>query len=253
MRRLALAAVLLVAPLSLVACGGGSSSSGSSTVSAQITPVAYVKSAASNTAAQESVHVALKAAVAVSGEALSMSGAGDFAKDTGSVHVDFSAGGMSGGVDAVLDGTDLYLRSPLLAAALPQGKSWIKVDASKAAGRGVNLSSLVAQSPAQTLARLRSISTVTEVGTEQLDGVTTTHYRGRATKGATAPAGTYDVWIGKDDDYVHRLKFAAVLGPGQRIDTTVDFSDFGKTVTVDVPPASETVDASTLKLPGLTS
>ena len=76
MRRLALAAVLLVAPLSLVACGGGSSSSGSSTVSAQITPVAYVKSAASNTAAQESVHVALKAAVAVSGEALSMSGAG---------------------------------------------------------------------------------------------------------------------------------------------------------------------------------
>jgi hypothetical protein len=258
MRRAALGVLALVATSALAACGGGGggSSDGSSNGSsmATIAPVAYVKSAARKTAGVTSEHVALKGSAALNGQALIVTGDGDFAQHSGSMHFDFNAGGLSGTIDATLDGTDLYLRSPLFTAALPPGKTWLKIDLTKVANaNGVDLSTLISQDPSQTLARLRSISNVTELGTEQVGGVATTHYRGRVTKAATAPAGVYDVWIGTDDRFVHRMKVASVIGPRQHVVTTVDLSDFGKTVTVDVPPASETYDATNLKIPGLTS
>jgi hypothetical protein len=251
MRRVvAVAALVLLGPFALTACGGGGSTSSSRT--ATLTPVAYVKSAARKTAGQTSEHVAVRGSVSANGQGLTVSGDGDFAQHSGSMHVDFNAAGLGGAIDAVLDGTDLYLKSPLFTAALPQGKSWLKLDLSKATNAGgVDLSTLVAQDPAQTLARLRSISNVTEVGTEQLGGVDTTHYRGRTARTGVAPAGVYDLWIGKDDGYIHRVKIASVPGPKQRLETTVDFSNFGADVNVAVPPASETFDATNLKIPGL--
>lgn len=256
MRRIALTLIVLVTPFALAACGGGGgSSNGSSNGStiATVSPAAYVKSAAQKTAKQGSQHVALKGSVTANGRSVIVTGDGDFDQDSGSMHFDFNAGGLSGSIDVRLDGTDLYLRSPLFAAALPQGKTWLKLDLSKAAkASGVDLSTLVSQNPSQTLARLRSISTVTKVGTEQIDGADTTHYRGRATRAAAA-GGVYDIWIGNDDHFIHRMRVSSVLGPQQRLVTTVDLSDFGKDVTVDVPPASETYDVTNLKIPGLTS
>jgi hypothetical protein len=254
MRRVTAAALLLLAPFAFVACGGGGGGSGSSSDAAMISPAAYVKSAARTTAQQTSQHVALKGSATLGGQAVLVTGDGDFAQHSGAMHFDFNAGGLSGSMDVRLDGTDLYLKSPLFSAALPPGKTWLKLDLSKATNaHGVDLSTLVSQDPAQTLARLRSISKVTKVGTEQVGGVATTHYRGRVTKAAAAPAGVYEVWIGNDDNFVHRLQFASVIGPNQHVVTTVDLWDFGKPVTVDVPPASDVYDATNLKIPGLTS
>jgi uncharacterized protein YdeI (BOF family) len=253
--------VLLVLPLTLAACGGGSKSASEPTLS----PVAYVKSAAAKTGQAKSEHMALKGSVTVSGQLVTLSGSGDFdnTNRVGSVKIDFNAGGLSGTIDEVISGTMVYMRSPLFSDALPQGKTWISIDLAKAAARqGIDFSSLGAQDPTQTLAQLRGLGNVTEVGTEG----ELTHYRGRIDvaklpQGAKVQAltnatyGPYDVWIGKDDGYVHRVKLSFATGAAgaarQRIATTIDFSDFGKDVSVSAPSDAETFDATNKNIPGL--
>ena len=88
---------------------------------------------------------------------------------------------------------------------------------------------------------------------DKVDGVDTTHYRGRlAAQTAGGTAGPFDVWVGKDDGYVRRVQFAtgaAASTASARL--TMDLSDFGKDVTITVPSAAETADATTLNIPGL--
>ena len=91
-----------------------------------------------------------------------------------------------------------------------------------------------------------------ELGTEQIGGVDTTHYRGRLAATAGATAGPFDVWVGKDDGYVRRMQFATgAAGSTPSTHLTMDLSDFGKDVTITVPSAAETADATTLNIPGL--
>jgi hypothetical protein len=151
-------------------------------------------------------------------------------------------------IDEVLDGTSIYLRSPLLAAAIPSGKTWMKLDLEKLGrSQGVDFSALLSQNPTQTFTQLQASRNVTKVGEETIDGVDTTHYRGRLDltklkqlQGATAQP--YDVWIGNDDGYVHRMKLGYSVN-GQSMSMTMDFSDFGKGVIVAVPSQSDTFDA----------
>jgi hypothetical protein len=243
--------LLLVAPLALVACGGGKSSSSELNLS----PTAYVKQAAQKSSAASSVHMKLKGSVTVpGGQSVVLSGDGGFTKHEGSFRLDFNAGGLGGSIDAVIQAGQLYVRSPLFADGLPKGKTWLKLDLSKqASAQGLDLTKLAAQDPAQTLARLQSLGKVKEVGTEQVDGVDATHYRGRlSAQTAGANAGPFDVWVGKDDGYVRRVQFATdAAGSTASTHLTMDLSDFGKDVTITVPSAAETADATTLNIPGL--
>jgi hypothetical protein len=189
------------------------------------------------------------------GQSVVLSGDGGFAKHDGTFRLDFNAGGLGGSIDAVIQGTELYVRSPLFADALSKGKTWLKLDLSKqASAQGLDLTKLAAQDPAQTLDRLQSLGNVKELGTEQVDGVDTTHYRGRlaAQTAGGAAAGPFDVWVGKDDGYVRRVQFATgAAGSTAAARLTMDLSDFGKDVTITVPSAAETADATTLNIPGL--
>jgi hypothetical protein len=261
MRRVVLALVVL--PLAVAACGGAATR-GSNGVT--MTPIAYVKSAATKTGQATSEHMKLTGSITVSGQQVTLHSDGDFdnASRSGSMTVGFNAGGLEGTIDEVIDGTTLYMRSPLFADALPKGKTWLKLDLAKAAAaQGLDLSSLGAQSPTQTLAQLGGLASVTEVGDEQIGGTETTHYRGRIAKlsqpkSAAARAflagaryGPYDVWVGKDDGYVHRVKFSFATASKQQIALTTDFSDFGKDVSITVPAESETVDATNKTIQGL--
>jgi hypothetical protein len=115
------------------------------------------------------------------------------------------------------------------------------------------------------------------VGREMIDGVDTTHVRGRFSAERLAELGgefdlggfdlggfglddfdptglrgtevdglDVDVWIG-DDDLVRRLRFGLddlsgldTEAPGDAfVSFTIDFSDIGRPVVVDIPPASE--------------
>ncbi len=162
----------------------------------------------------------------------------------------------------------VYANAPALSTFIPGGMSWVRLDITQAAQNlGVQLNGLGAaatQNPAQALDLLRSIGSVETVGTETVDGASTTHYRATIdlTK-AAANLGTdeqgllnhliangapnsipVDVWIG-DDGLVHKLTFNASAGSGS-VALTLEISDYGTPVTVTAPPAGDTFDATGL-------
>lgn len=258
-----IAPLLLVLPLA--ACGGGKSSAPPSNLS----PIAYVKSAGVKTANAPSEHAKITASATVAGQPLTVTGAGDFDNTThqGSAHADFSVAGLTGTIDEVFDGTTIYMRSPLFSDGLPKGKTWLKLDLQKAlASKGIDFSSLLSQDPAQTLGQLQASGSVTTIGTETVDGVSTTHYRatidpsklpqGTKIEALTnATYGPYDVWIGNQDGYVHKMSLSysvALKGAKRQVySITADYSDFGKSVSVTVPSASESFDGTPASIKGL--
>jgi len=154
----------------------------------------------------------------------------------------------------VLDGTDVYLSSPLFGIFLPTGKSWIKIDLTKSGTvAGVDIGSLLSEDPTQALDALqKNVTGVTKVAAAQLNGASATHYKVAVTKTARTKAGVYDVWVG-DDGYIHRVR-TTVASSGSTagaVTATSNLFNFGKPVTVTVPPASQTVISTNGTIPGL--
>ena len=177
--------------------------------------------------------------------------------------------GMPGSVELRLLYPALYLRTDGLlpmGGQLPNGKSWVKIDAERTLKNlGVDLGQLGAgQSPTGVLAWLRGSTNTKKVGTETIDGVPTTHYRGtidaqdaldRTTakerkalqrlldgakaRGVDATSATFDVWVG-DDGLVRRLTQAI----GSVGNVTMTFSGYGEPVHIEAPAADETADLS---------
>jgi hypothetical protein len=174
---------------------------------------------------------------------------------------------------------DFYMKSPLFQPALPSGKSWVHVDIAKA-GRKLGVgdpTQFGASDPTQTVQNLRAVSsTVERVGSEDVRGVPTTHYRAkvelrrlpavvpaarRAQAKKTADrliqligADSYpiDVWIDRRH-LVRRIGFVMhmkVQGNSTTSAVTTEMYDFGPKQKAKPPPAAETVDASSL--PGAT-
>jgi membrane-associated protease RseP (regulator of RpoE activity) len=251
--------LLIAAPLALAACGSGSKSS-----QVKLSAAAYVKQAAAKSAQATSEHVDLNGSAAVQGQQVVITGSGDFDNSThqGSMTAHATVSGLDLQIDEVLDGTNLYMKSPLFAATLPAGKTWLKLDLQKLGqARGIDFRALLSQNPSQAFTQLQAIGNVTTVGDETIGGAATTHYsvtidpsklpsavKLKLPAGAKLP--TYDVWIGKDDGYIHRSTVTYANGK-QSATVTSNFTDFGKTVTVDVPPAGQVVDATAKSLKGL--
>lgn len=266
MRRAIVLLALALAPLALAACGGSGASKSSGP---KLTPAAYVVKAAKKSSVAPSEHVKMQAVASVQGQEVDITGSGDFDNTAhrGSMSAHTSIGGLDIQVDEILDGTTIYMKSPLFAATMPAGKTWLKLDLEKLGKtKGIDFSSLLTQNPGQSFAQLQASGQVTEVGDESLDGVETTHYQGhidisKLPQGAQIEAftkakyGPYNVWIGKDDGYVHQMALTySYVTPGvgrQTATITTTFSDFGKAVTVNVPSDSEVVDATAQTIKGL--
>ena len=215
LRRAAIVVALVALPLGVAACGGKKSAS--TTTTSATSAKETVQAAAKKTAAAGTMRIAVRAGTATASETVVVAGTGAF--DTpnhkGELHLHFTAGPIASTMDVVLDGSNIYLRSPLFSIVLPAGKSWIKLDAKKA-GKvgGVDLSSLLSQDPSAALdAIANSTTSVTELGTATVGGVTATHYRAKAsgTSGSTTAAGVYNVWVGSDG-YIHRVRTVAARG-----------------------------------------
>ncbi|MDX6482098.1 MAG: hypothetical protein QOG85_2608 [Gaiellaceae bacterium] len=263
MKKLAL--VLVVAPLALVACGGGASST-----APKLDPVAYVKHAASKTASMASEHMTVSGNVSVGLMGVKMNGSGDFSNTnkTGQMSVAMTLMGQDVRMNEILTGTTIYMSSPLFSAELPAGKTWMKLDLEKLGqSHGIDYSSLMSQSPTQTLQRLGAAGSVKSVGTETIDGVETTHYQVTNLDISKLPQGSkieslglhpkygpIDVWIGTADGYVHRESMSftySMNGQSASMDMTINLSKFGEAVNVKIPPASKTVDGTSLAGGGL--
>jgi hypothetical protein len=182
-------------------------------------------------------------------------------------------------IEAVQDGDVMYMRFPAMDPQLPAGKSWVRMDLGEAArGQGFDFSELqelTDNDPRKMLEFLRAASDEIEtVGTEELRGVSTTHYRATvnlADYDKLVPADKreelrsmfgemveqtglgempVDVWL---DDFglVRRfdMSFAATQpGTTESVEASMTFElyDYGKAVDVQPPPAAEVVDASAL-------
>ncbi|WP_225636256.1 LppX_LprAFG lipoprotein [Streptomyces solaniscabiei] len=172
----------------------------------------------------------------------------------------------------------LYLNGGAEAAKEMDGKSWIKFDlaamgADKELGE-LGSASQADKNPAAESTFLAGAKDVEKVGTETVDGVETTHYKGTVTLDALEKSLadedkatqdqrrksleqyekmgvdklTMDMWIDGDDQAKQfRMRGDADKGP---LDMTVTFLGFNEPVKVTAPPAGETVDLAEMMQEG---
>ena len=197
-----------------------------------------------------------------------------------------AASGISGTLEERVIGKDFYLKFPEGLAAQLGGKSWIKINSGDLGASSSTGLDQLGQDPTQFLSTLRSVSnSVTKVGTEEIRGVKTTHYRAEVdlSKAAAASgidksgldAATIDQYkkllgsttlpedVYLDDNGLAR-RFSVSLTPTAPSSTgtsttgafsiTVDLYDFGSTDTSGIvaPPASEVGSLPTGLSGGLT-
>ncbi len=291
-------ACLGLAGLALVGCGGGRDA----VPTAEPISLEQLTSAASTSAEATSGRFAFSVEMSLPGAddsfALSGDGAFDAAADRSAMSLDMSSfakllGGLFGAmagpdapdfgdpdawkIDVVQVGEDAYVRFPAMAAELPDGKSWVRGDYEGVGAQGVDvddLDELTQVDPRELLGLLRAASGDVEVvGTEELRGTETTHYRATIDPAEYAKLAPdheqldalvdelvgrsgigdvpVDVWL--DATGMVRkvaLAFAATPPGGTRTaESSVSFElwDYGEPVAIEPPPASEVVDASALK------
>jgi len=247
-------AVLCAGGVLMVAgCGGGAKAS-----------AATIDKAAVATRAKGSEHFQLSGYVVAVGHKVPLSGMGDFknrpAPGSGSFSLSIDAGATPVQVKTVLDGTTMYLSSPVLSTLLPKGKTWGSVDLRKAARlEGIDLGQISESSPSNVLTMIASTGSVTKLGTGTVDGVKATHYRAtidlskvpggakleQQTGATTEP---YDVWIGPNDMVVRVTENTKL--DGATSSTTIELSRFGEPVVVQVPSSAETIDITKLATGG---
>jgi predicted small lipoprotein YifL len=260
--------LVVVAALAVAGCGGDGSAS--------FDPAA----SAATTANAKSAKLAFDTSIAGDGKTLHMTGTGtvDFQSQAASMTFDVGDLLRGSGLPAspgekwtvVTRGLVLYMHAPTLAQQLPGGKQWLKLDVEAIAKRqNVDLGQfrqLTQNDPTQMLAYLKATSgKIDKVGTEDIRGVETTHYRATVDLDRVAEQappnlrktfrtsiqslkrglGTdkipVDVWV-DGNDLVRRLEEHLPVAGGGKIDFSVDFFDFGTPVSITPPPASETLD-----------
>lgn len=288
--------------LVLAGCAGGES--GTTVVSGQPVSLEELSRSASTSAEATSGRFAFDMELAFPGadEALSFSGEGAFdkASERASFAVDmsafaqllggfFNALGGSGAKDApdfddpgswkievVQDGPVSYVHFPAVSKRLPDGKSWIRSDGKRVNVDGFELGELeqfAGNDPRELLDVLRAAGGAVEtVGTEDLRGVETTHYRvtiDPADYAKLNPSGSgepalaeqltaqpglaelpVDVWLDAEG-LVRKLTLsvsATQAGSSDAGSASMSFElwDYGEDVHIDVPPAADVVDASAL-------
>ncbi len=186
------------------------------------------------------------------------------------------AGPGEGTVQMVMLYPDVYMHMPFLAGKLPEGKTWMKLDITKAAaaaGVSSSFSSFDQSDPTQFLEYLRgSAGGVVSLGRETVEGVSTTHYHGElelsrilanipsseqgAAKSALEKLGSagvgvggipVEVWIDAQGR-VRRIEMsfggAGTAAAGISANITLAFKSYGPVPPVTPPPAGEVFDAT---------
>lgn len=269
---LAAAGIALVLPLS--ACSSTSEGnknpggSGANPVEAlQLTAVQAVAKASEKSASADT----FKATISVEGPAKLQATTQTQLKPTFMQSLDYqsiAAGGTGGlgGMKAVITTDTVYINMPQL-SKLAGDKPWIKwkLDGEDSLGLGSLLKQADQYSPAEQTKMLTSSGDVKQVGKEDVGGVPTTRFAG--TTDAVAALGkldpetrakleelyksggittiAFDVWIGDADQLPYKLVSNVTTSQG-KVSTTMTFTDYGKPVTIQVPPADQVGD---FKLP----
>ncbi|GAA4076746.1 LppX_LprAFG lipoprotein [Actinomadura miaoliensis] len=176
--------------------------------------------------------------------------------------------GLDGvGGQAIYTGDVLYAKLPQLARFAANGKPWVKVDVAQVGRQtGFDVAGLVEQvqkvNPAEQTKMFTASKDVRRVGEETVDGVRTVHYTGTVTvqealnrldpevrqrvsrwfpQGASGEKISFDLWT--DGDQLPRKIVSKGTG-GDTGSVTVRYSDYGKSFSVNPPPADQVGDLS---------
>lgn len=261
---LKIAAALGLTALLFAGCGGDSGDAA----------ITVLKAAATKTTAAGSARMAMTMTMGSGSSAVTVTGEGEFdmASKRGRMTMDMGSipGAAGSTMDMVYDGTIMYMKFP--PGLVPSSKPWIKLDLQKAGEElGIDLGALSSSAsqndPTQFLNYLNGVSSdVKKVGTEDVRGTSTTHYKATIdmrkaaeTLGpdaapsvqklidqmgqATMPA---EYWV-DGDGLARRVKMKMDpdgKGPGPSATMTYELYDFGAPVNVSPPPAREVVDFS---------
>jgi hypothetical protein len=276
-RRLAVASAAAATAL-VAGCGSSSGGGGGSAIIPSGAPGGSVQALLAGSvdkvdqAKNAKLHIDFSGSAA--GQDLSFAGDGvaDFAgkKFELTLNLPASAGIGSGTIEERVIGQNFYIKLPAAALGATGGKPWVQFNASELGASSTTGLNFTGEDPTQLLATLRGVSdSITKVGTTQVRGVDTTHYRAqvdlaKAVQASGADASKLqeftktlgsntipeDVYLDKDG---LPRRFSVTVSPvipstsaGASASTatftvTVDLYDFGTTDTsgIVVPPASE--------------
>ncbi|MBN3929338.1 hypothetical protein IQ279_06735 [Streptomyces verrucosisporus] len=258
--------------------GGGDGGDGGDGGEADEAAAEVVRTAHEKTVAAETARMTLKVRAAMGGQQQTLTGDGTVDLADGTSDLTVEAGGGERIEQRVVDET-LYQRLPDQAREqLGVGKPWISVDLRELAGSDGTVGGVRVNDPVQGLDYARTLDDdATRVGTEEIGGVETTHYRvnvdvDELADGDTAEAERLRQQLGDslpmhlwldDQDRIRRQQFEIPLDgeaarsnsrarsqPPSReaseakIRTVIEFSDFGTEVEVSPPPAEKTEDVT---------
>ncbi|MET9136695.1 LolA-like protein [Streptomyces parvulus] len=257
------AALLLAA--GAVGCSGGAEES------PEMTPAAAVAKAAKNTEEIETIRYRMTGRTPEEGRVKAE--AQMQLEPEPAMSMKMTALDQGGGQSAEIRLVDkaMYIGGGAEAAKEMDGKSWMKFDLAALGAGGEELDQLGSASqadknPATESTFLTGAKDVEKVGTETVDGVETTHYKGTVTLAdlektldgedkATREKRqksleqyekmgldklTMDMWIDGDEHTKQfRMRGDAAKGP---LDMTITFLGFNEPVKVAAPPAKDTMD-----------
>jgi len=227
-----------------------------------------VAEAAEATQKQGAVHMTIDSTIEASGQTIPLKMEGDADLRDTRVHLKTDGGGGVPEMETVMIDTVMYMKMEGLEEQL--GAEWVKFDLAEVGkGMGVDFEQLMQLgqgSPAEQLDYLRAMADLEEVGTEQIDGVETTHYKGvvdlrkypdavpesereearrsvdkliELSGDATTPT---EVWI-DDESLVRRQKMTMTQTKPAKSTTKMDirFTDFGKSVSIEAPRGAKDI------------
>ena len=226
-----------------------------------------VVSAAKRSSTAKSTKLRIQMATSIPGTARTVvSGSGATSGRSVTLSVTTTVAGQSVPMDAIGLSENgsfvMYMRSPVLTAQLPKGKSWVRVDLqAQGANVGLDFGSLIGQS--ETLAPLaHGLVSTKRVARERIEGRATTHYRAvvdlhraaravpaygkqlaavERTTGVRLGRVTQDVWVGSDGR-IRRLRSTtptSVQGVRGTSVQTVTVLSYDVPVSIAAPPAAQ--------------
>jgi hypothetical protein len=247
--------------------------------------------AAENVRAAETASISFSSTMALPQEAgggeLTASGEGaiDYGENRGRLTMSFEGTGpasemaeMMGEIESLYDGTVVYMRWPMMAQMLPEQTEWLKMDLAEIGEEmGIDFGQLMQMGqndPFQGVEFLRGAEDVEEVGTEDIDGVQTTHYtatidferlaeelegdQGEIVRNMIAETDiddiSADVWI-DGDELIRRVRYEFDAPPvPAETETTedggfsmqMDFFDYGTAVDIELPADEDVTDLGEL-------
>jgi hypothetical protein len=229
----------------------------------------------------ETLHQELEMSISAAGEDLSFSGESDVDNVHQRIDMTMDMGMFGGEMEILMDDGVVYMRSPVFEDV---GTEWVSLDPSKidpAAAAQLGGFGMGTMDPSAYIGLFAGAFDVKASGEQELDGVSTTHYVGtidlaKVLEGFSDVVGedvdaatkeqlemaveqfrmlgidkkiSFEIWI-DEDGLPRRQRITMDFGdlvPGTEeasMEMTVDFSDFGEPVDIEIPRRSEVTDVT---------